>query len=46
MLLWLGLHPDIIGSSVTASWIWLGHVAASRKGMEMKRREENPTIEP
>jgi len=31
-----------VGTLITASWIQLGHTAASRKGMEMKRKEENP----
>jgi len=31
-------HP--VGSLITTSWIWLGHITASRKGIERKRKEE------
>jgi len=27
---------DPVGSLITASWIWLGHIAASRKIMKRK----------
>jgi len=36
-----GSTLDPIGSLITASWIWLGHIAARRKGMERKRKKEN-----